>query len=87
MNELDRLRYENRSLKERVETMDIALGGFQETCENTIAILRELSDRFEDDPGSLESINNCLRRWSELATETIDRMRAFAPLPNDPAAN
>lgn len=87
MTELERLKYENRALLERVATVDIALGGFMEAAENTIAILRELGSRFEDDPASFEAIADSIRRWGDLTTEVVVRMRAFAPLSNDPAAN
>ncbi|MFA6265963.1 MAG: hypothetical protein WC670_09655 [Pseudolabrys sp.] len=81
MSELDSLRAENYALRQRAETLDVALGGFAEASNGAISLLAQLTERF-DDVEVLQSIGAVIRQWRELNDEIAARMAAFKPLPN-----
>ena len=87
MTEIDRLKAENYALRQRTETMDIALGGFFETAQSAVAVLAALSERFSEDPDALAAINENVERWSALIDEISARMAAFHTLLGTPQSN
>lgn len=87
LSEIDRLRYENRALKERLQTFDIATGGFLEVAAKSMTTLMALSEELGQDPSAVASLSECIQVWADLVSEVNERVKALAPLPGAPSVN